>query len=190
VASADLAASFFAVAPSERRGILARIEGDAALADPPAPTDTRAVRALEDSALGGRPGDFVRELERALPVSRELAQRIVNDPTGEPVVVAARALGMPLPVLQRILLFVNPAIGHSVRRVYELSALFDDVGPSAARRLVALWRDSAPASPPPAHAPAHDRGARRVRDTAAGGERPGAVDLDEDLFLDRPQRAG
>lgn len=140
--SADAAVGrrFFAADAAERRRILADFDG---AGSPPPPGDTiRVVASLESSALAGRPGEFIRTLERALQLPRETAERIVNDTGGEPMVVAARALGMPLAVLQRILMFLNPAIGHSVRRVYDLSDLYEQVTPSAARRLTAAWSGS------------------------------------------------
>ena len=142
---------FFAADADERRRILAGL--DAAEAPPPPGDAPGAIASLERSALAGHPGEFIRELERSLRLPRETAERIVNDLGGEPMVVAARALGMPLAVLQRILMFLNPAVGHSVRRVYDLSDLYEEVTPAAARRLIAAWRlayagDRPAASPP------------------------------------------
>ena len=112
---------------------------------------------LETSALAGRPADLIRKLESALGIARPLAEAIVNDRSGEPIVVAVKALAIPIDVLQRILLFVNPSVGHSVRRVYALSALFGEIGSAAALRLVAAWRKASgapsrrrPTAPPPA----------------------------------------
>jgi hypothetical protein len=130
---------FFVATAAERRSILAAFD---TVAHEPAPArqlPPGTILSLERSALAGHPGDFIRELERALTLPRETTERIVNDLSGEPMVVAARALGMPLAVLQRVLMFLNPAVGHSVRRVYDLSALYEDVTPAAARRLVAAW---------------------------------------------------
>ena len=73
-------------------------------------------------------------LERGLSVERELATRIVHDASGEGIVVAAKALGMKADVLQRILLFLNPAIGQSVERVFELAQLYDEITWSAAEQ--------------------------------------------------------
>ena len=64
---------------------------------------------------------------------------------GEPIVVAAVALGMPATMLQRILLCLNPAISQSVQRVYELALLHEEIEPDAALRLVAIWQASHPA---------------------------------------------
>lgn len=140
-ASAAHGQQFFAGDEAERAAILAaldaqdRVDGAAVVA-----TGDETIRRLEASALGGRPSEFIRELERALGLARPLAEAIVNDRAGEPLVVAARALAMPVAVLQRILMFVNPSVGHSVRRVYALTALFERMSPLAALRLVASWR--------------------------------------------------
>ena len=39
---------------------------------------------------------------------------------GEPIVVAVKALGIPRDVVYRMLMFVNPTVGHSVERVHAL----------------------------------------------------------------------
>jgi hypothetical protein len=110
------------------------------------------IRRLESAALRRNPGEFSRMLERALGISRGLAERIARDPSGEPVVVAARALGMTAAVLHRILLFLNPAIGQSVERVYDLARLYDELTPAAGERMLAIWRQAAGRSRP-AHEP-------------------------------------
>ena len=56
--------------------------------------------------------------------------------------VAAKALGMTAAVLQRILLFLNPAIGQSVERVYDLARLYDELTPAAAERMLTIWRQA------------------------------------------------
>ncbi len=160
--AAAIADRFFAASPEERVALLAEL-GASGLPDPAlslTPTkDTVAV--LEASALEGQPGELIRELECALGIARPLAEAIVNDRSGEPLVVAAKALAVPIDVLQRILLFVNPSIGHSVRRVYGLTALFDEISLAAALRLVASWREASKAMP-----------ARRRSRAAPQGGRP------------------
>jgi hypothetical protein len=144
--ASELNEIFFTANPTERRLILINLDYSnvpptelmsAAHAD-------EANRSLEAIALRGRLDEFIRELERAMKVSHEQAQRIVNDPSGETLVVAARALAMPIDILQRILLCVNPAIGRSVRRVYDLCALYSDISVQSALRLVAIWREASP----------------------------------------------
>jgi hypothetical protein len=131
---------FFAASPVQRIGLLAELDAQGPPEPAPLKPTPKTASVLETSALAGRPNDFIRELESALGIMRPLAEAIVNDRSGEPIVVAAKALAIPIDVLQRILLFVNPSIGHSVRRVYALSALFDQISSAAALRLVASWR--------------------------------------------------
>lgn len=151
----DLVEEFFAANSEERRLILANFDTAADIAaHRPLPASPETIRRLENAALQHNLGEFSRILERALRIGRELSERIVRNSSGEPIVVACRALGMSAAVLQRALLFLNPAIGHSVERVYDLARLFDDLTPAAAERMLALWRQPI-ASSKPAHAPLH-----------------------------------
>ncbi|HVX91621.1 MAG TPA: DUF2336 domain-containing protein [Xanthobacteraceae bacterium] len=138
----ELSELFFSAGASDRRLILSNLEYAAAPAIRPIRVGraSDAVRRLELSALQNRPGEFARELEQVLEISREKAERIIKDPLGEPLLVAARALSMPAEVLQRVLLFVNPAIGLSVDRVYDLSAFYARLKTVSALRLVSIWR--------------------------------------------------
>ena len=105
---------------------------------------------LESAALQHNLEAVAREFERALGVSLAQARRIINDETGEPVVAAAKAMAVPSDVLQRMLLFVNPQVGQSVDRVYELAELYSEISVDAARRLIAILRDADPAERKPA----------------------------------------
>jgi len=58
-------------------------------------------------------------------------------------------------VLQRILLFLNPKVGQSVDRIYELALLYDEISVEAACRMVAILRASDPVARKP-----HDLRAR------------------------------
>lgn len=174
-------AAFFAGSDSERREMLRALDSDEPLAPTGWPVPAEAVsRRLEESVLAGRPGDFIRELERALQVSRSLAECVVNDRGGEAMVVAARALALPVDVLQRILLFVNPAIGHSVRRVYALTDLYHEISLAAALRLTACWREAEPMA-----------GSRKAAPAPGSAPRPGTprrLGAPGTMPLGRPQR--
>jgi hypothetical protein len=157
--TADLSELFFSTGIHGRRQILANLEMEpAALSQRPAPASSEVVRRLEAAALQHNTGEFGRILERALGVSRALAERIVRDPSGEPVVIAAKALGMKSAVLQRVLLFLNAEIGRSVERVHDLAMLFDALKPEAAETMISVWRRSeqkAARAPRPAYEPMH-----------------------------------
>jgi hypothetical protein len=153
----DLVDLFFAAGGEERRLILANLEASAGTPDRHrhlSPDSSEVIRRLEAAALQRNPGEFSRMLERALGVSRALAERITRDGSGEPVVIVAKALGMKAAVLQRILLFLNPAVGESIERVYDLANLFDELTPVAAERMLAIWRKPGQRSRP-VHEPVH-----------------------------------
>jgi hypothetical protein len=143
-AATDFSDRFFASDSAGRRAMLRELEGGAVKLPAIAAHEAAATcRELEGAALRSRPFEFVREMERALDVPRTVAQKIVNDSSGEPMLVIARALGMPIDAVQRILLLVNPAVGTSVRRVFDLTELYHGMSEQSALRLVALWRYAA-----------------------------------------------
>jgi hypothetical protein len=140
----DLIELFFSAHPEERRLILVNLDVATETTRRAMPADSELIRRLESAALRRNQGEFIRVLERVLNVSHDLAERVARDNFGEPVVVAAKAIGMKAEVLQRILLFLNPVIGQSAQRLYELSTLFDELDPAAAERMVSIWRTAAP----------------------------------------------
>lgn len=134
----ELSELFFLAGSEERRLILMNLD----VMPPAAPLAAEAPRIMqrmETAALRGQADAFVRALEDAFRISARQARRIASDASGEPLVVVARALGMSLPTLERILLTLNPAIGHSVTRVYALADLYRDISPEAARLMVDIW---------------------------------------------------
>jgi uncharacterized protein (DUF2336 family) len=133
---------FFAANANERRLILLNLH---IVTSVPARCvaivrDGTVGRKLEGAALARKHEDFASELARALRVSRQQARRIAGDELGEPIVVAAKALGLPRDLLYRILLFVNTAVGHSVERVHALATLYDELNAQAVQDLVAVWQ--------------------------------------------------
>jgi hypothetical protein len=133
---------FLRATSEERRVILANL--DPAEPIPPRAAPSESVERLEAAALARRPAEFAGELQRALGVTGEIARRMIEDDSGEPLLIAAKALGMPSEVLVRIVLFVNPAVGESVARVFALAQLYPDVPRAAALQLLASLRSGAP----------------------------------------------
>jgi len=137
----DLVELFFAASAEERRLILTTLDATATGPAPrrrPVPSDV--IPRLEKAALEHNVPEFSRTLERMLSVSAAVAECIARDPSGEPIVVVAKAVGMKAAVLQRILLLLNPQVGQSVERVYDLARLYDEMSASAADRMLAIWR--------------------------------------------------
>lgn len=143
--AAELCELFFSADSAERAHILINLDY-AAAASPslPAARAKEIVARLETSGLAHNVEACVREVELAFGISSGLARRIVSDDLGEPIVVVAKALQAPRAVLERILLFVNPRIGQSVQRVYELATRYDEISTRAALCLVAIWQEAEP----------------------------------------------
>jgi hypothetical protein len=147
--------AFFAAASAERVRMLSEISRSGAVDAAPAPGRRFHVR-IDNAPWHGRTGAFLRDFARLLDAPESLCERILNDSAGEPMVVAARATGMPVAMLQRILLLVSPATCHSVQRVHELTELYNGLDAGTARALLAAWRSgAAPAgeAPPTEAAP-------------------------------------
>jgi uncharacterized protein (DUF2336 family) len=163
----DLAELFFSASREERRLILSNL----VIAESTrfAPASPERLQRLEAAAMQRNPSEFARLLRAPLHIAPHLADRIVQDGSGEALVVAAKALGMTAPALQRVLLFLNPMIGNSVKRVYELADLFDEMSPEAATQMVALWRDGVPVS---SEAPVaeHERARKAVYEPATAND--------------------
>jgi hypothetical protein len=142
-AAAELSELFYAAGAAERRLILLNLDyATVAPAEPAAAMQRTDIWRLESAALQHNGEAVVRELERALALSRTQARRIVNDELGDPIVVAAKAMNLPSDMVQRMLLFMNPRVGQSVDRIYELTELYSEISIDAARRLIAIWRDA------------------------------------------------
>jgi hypothetical protein len=141
--AAELTEQFFEAAPEERRLILLNLHLACAPRPPRGrlPDASGIVSRIETAVLQRNFDETIWQLERALELGRATARRIVQDDSGEPFLVAAKVIGIPTHVLHRILLFLNPVIGRSVQRVYELAALYDEVDPLTAERLLKIWRD-------------------------------------------------
>jgi hypothetical protein len=167
--------AFFASPAAERRRLLTLIPADANDQDAAiAPEGSEhSYGALDVAAMQGRIGEFTREFERLLAMPKSLCERILNDRSGEPMVIVAKAAGMPISVLQRILLLVNPAVSHSVQRVYDLTDIYHGLDRGVAQTLVALWRAEAKPNGQAAQTPADagDRKSTGLRDMSVAGLR-------------------
>jgi hypothetical protein len=142
--AAEIAKMFFGANGGERVSILHSLAGTPLKASPRIP-EARALRAIETLEMAAFAADvenFTLELGETLILPARMAAQVVDDPGGEPLTCAAKTLGMPSPVFQRVLLFLKPDIGTSVRTVYRLSRLYDDLSERSALVMLAAWRGS------------------------------------------------
>jgi hypothetical protein len=131
---------FFAANPDERRLILLNLDviapfpaGQMKLA-----REDNLSGRLEAAVLSRNRETFAQDLAQALHISRAQARRLADDDLGEPIVTAAKALGIRRGALYRILLFVN--IGRSVARVQALTELHHELPRQTAEHMVAIWQ--------------------------------------------------
>jgi hypothetical protein len=142
--AAEISGLFFRAASAERALILHNLSETPLKASPriPAFRAEHAIEALEMAAFVADVENFTLELSETLILPWKTAAQVVNDPTGEPLACAAKALGMPGPVFQRVLLFLKPEIGTSVQTVYRLARLYDVLNERSALIMLAAWRGS------------------------------------------------
>jgi Uncharacterised protein conserved in bacteria (DUF2336) len=147
--SPEFGEAFFAASPAERHRLLsliARGYGDDVQA---VPDDSELGDGTVDAAASpGQIGEFANEFGQLIDIPTSLWERILNDPSGEPMVVAARATGMPIVILQRILLLVSTSASYSVQRVYDLTDLYHGLDVRSARNILAQWRTQAKRNDP------------------------------------------
>jgi len=142
--AAEISDMFFAANASERAQILHNLNETPlkASARVPAARAKRAIETLEMAAFAEDSDSFALEIGEALILPTRIATQVVNDPGGEPLACAARALDMPSAAFQRILMFLNPESGSSVHHVYRLSRLYDRLTERSALVMLAAWRGS------------------------------------------------
>jgi Uncharacterised protein conserved in bacteria (DUF2336) len=172
--AAEISAMFFSAAPGERALILHNLS-EAPLKPAARITTartTRAIETLEMAAFAADIENFTLELGEALILPTRIAAQVVNDPGGEPLACAMKALGMPGAMFQRVLMFLNPEFGSSVNNVYRLSRLYDHLSERSALIMLAAWRGATVAVTRAKYKPAlYDDERQRAR-TAAGQTRP------------------
>lgn len=142
----ESAALFLLAAPPERVEILLAAQR-AQLGRPrgaqPA-VDARIIDDLELAAVARQPKRFVAALASALDCPDQLAERIADDSSGEPLAVALAALGAPGDVLVRVLIASDLAAGESYHRIRSLGRLNSALSRNAAMAVMAALRGPQP----------------------------------------------
>jgi uncharacterized protein (DUF2336 family) len=171
--AAELSGLFFVASSPERALILHNLSETPLKASPRVPSRraARAIEALEMAAWVADVENFTLELGETLILPWKIATQVVNDSTGEPLACAAKALGMPGPVFQRVLLFLKPEIGNSVHTVYRLSRLYDILKEQSALIMLAAWRGATVATTRAKYRSAlYDDERSRARSATASGK--------------------
>ncbi|MGH6872479.1 MAG: DUF2336 domain-containing protein [Rhizomicrobium sp.] len=93
--------------------------------------------ALIAAARAG--GDFTASFARALALAPQTAERILRDPTGEPLAIALRGAGLSRAAYSTVALIADGV--HSAEENAARLAAYELVPPRAAQALMQFWRD-------------------------------------------------
>jgi uncharacterized protein (DUF2336 family) len=110
-------------------------------ASSPIAASQTALEELERTAVARQPERFVALLAQSLNCSANLARRIVDDPSGEPLAIALTALGAANEVLVRVLISNDLLVGRSFQRIRALANLNNALDRGAAMLVIAALRD-------------------------------------------------
>ncbi|HXZ15891.1 MAG TPA: hypothetical protein VEH77_07980, partial [Roseiarcus sp.] len=173
---------FLLADPLERVEILLAAQR-AELGRPPCertPASAEIVRELELAALARRPERFVAALARALNCDAALAQKIADDPSGEPLAVALAALGAPGDVLVRVLIASDLEVGETYLRIRALARLNNALDRNAATTVMEALRGLPPrrtraATPEDSQPPSREAPLRRGQRAPAASQRKAAI---------------
>ncbi|CAL76524.1 conserved hypothetical protein [Bradyrhizobium sp. ORS 278] len=170
--AAELSEMFMRAASHERIAILQNLATTPLKPAAPTPLHraVHAIEALEMAAFNADVDTFTMELGESLILPSRVSREIVNDSAGEPLACAAKALGMPPPAFERVLLFLKPEMGQSVQTVFRLSRFYERLSERAALIMLAAWRGSAMAAIRAKHRTAlYDDERQHVRGSARAG---------------------
>ncbi|MCX5497620.1 DUF2336 domain-containing protein [Kaistia dalseonensis] len=143
--------AFLALDPPGRLAVLLRLSGSA-----PAPSRHSAAidadHAFRAALSGARVTLLARQKQRdqlitalstGLRLDRDAVTALMDDPSGEALVILLKAIGLDDAEAQQVLLFANPAISAAVETFGRLAELHAGADRSAASRLVDFWRHGA-----------------------------------------------
>src|SRR3981189_1537302 len=174
--AAEISEMFFAANAGERALILHNLNETPLKASARIPVHRakRAIEIREMAAFASDVENFALELGEALILPSRIANEVTNDAGGEALACALKALDMPSPVFQRVLLFLNPEFGSSVTNVYRISRLYDRLAERSSLVMLAAWRGSTMAVSRAKYRPAlYDDERQRAR-SAPNQTRPAA----------------
>jgi len=83
---------------------------------------------------------LIRTLAQGLRLEEADVTALLDDPSGEPLVVLLRGIGLSESEAQQVLMFANPVIAQGVESFDRLARLLSETPESVASDLLALWR--------------------------------------------------
>ena len=101
---------------------------------------------LLDAAIGHQRPVYAALLAETLGIGKDLANRIISDPGGEPLVVALSAIGLDVADATSILVRADPSFGWSYDDIRDLARLYDVIGWRTAEAILERWAVRSPAA--------------------------------------------
>ena len=151
---------FLNASAGQRAAILLDAERTELLSPAPIqPIDPVECGQLELLALSHDAAEFRSRLATVLHCDDDMAQRVINDPRGEPLAIALSSLGMSADAIVRVFLTGDPIIAHSCERIEMLHRLVSQMSLGAAQRMMRamLGVPLAPTRGPRGHQPIFDQ---------------------------------
>ncbi|MCX5576823.1 hypothetical protein [Kaistia terrae] len=90
---------------------------------------------------------LIAALSEGLRLDIDQVTTLLDDPSGEALVVLLKAIGLSDTEAQQVLLFANPVMRDAVEAFFRLTELLSGVAQPAANQLVGYWRGDAEAEP-------------------------------------------
>jgi len=128
----------------------------------------RAFRAILGAAQivglarGGQRAPLITAISEALTVEPRFVIACLDDPTGEPIAVLLKALGLDSIQAQQVFLLATTSVGRDVNVFFRLCDLYAGMDPSVAEVLSDAWRIPVRAARP-AHQPVFAENGERRR---------------------------
>ncbi|MCC2113359.1 MAG: DUF2336 domain-containing protein, partial [Hyphomicrobiales bacterium] len=165
-----LAAAFFTLSPADRVTLVERLGRESWLPDLAVATaalsrfSPETGRELLTLAKISTLAAIAERLAAALKVDAAIAARILADPAGEPLLVAARSLGLSESVASELLVLVAQFRAGHAYDFHRLVKFYRRLSKTVADRLLAAWIAAAKPGPtPPVRLTPTITVARRVR---------------------------
>jgi len=178
--------SFLGLPPRERLARLASVsERQASRLAPSQPRRIdRALRhafACAEIVASARTGNrrrLVAAFAEILEIETVAVERLLDDMSGEPLVLMIKASGLKETDGRIVLLLANPALSQSVETFFRLAELHAALDPAVAEAFIAGWRkpeEAERATPAPRHVPVFAENRAVRRDVARPAEVPAAA---------------
>ncbi|BCP52783.1 hypothetical protein K32_14000 [Kaistia sp. 32K] len=111
---------------------------------------------------------LIRTLAEGLRLDVDRVTALLDDPSGEALVVLLRAIGLTDAEAQQVLLLANPVISSAVETFFRLTGLLGGLEKPVADRLVAEWRNDGTAASPSHQPHFADAPRKETRQPATG----------------------